>query len=292
MLPRPLSSRLSHVFCLSGVLLLMASAASAQSAPYDDIDAGFRLLYELKFEQARAAFQAHQKAQPEDPLGPASEAASYLFDEFYRQGVLTSQFFLDDDKLLEGIEGKPNFELKEAFQRANGRAQELARRRLKADANDTDALYVLTITTGMQGNYTGVIEKRHLQSLKIIRQAESYAKKLLALKPGVGDVYVALGASNYIVGCLPAYKRFFLFFGGIHGNRQEGMQQLGIASQSGRYLRPFAKILLALAALREKQPDLARTHLEELAAEFPQNPIFARELAFLKPPPSPIVSGP
>ena len=37
--------------------------------------------------------------------------------------------------------------------------------------------------------------------------------------------------------------------------------------------------LLALAGLREKQADLARTELKELVDEFPENPLFARELA-------------
>ena len=35
------------------------------------------LLYELKFEEARKQFNAWQRAHPEDPLGSASEAASY-----------------------------------------------------------------------------------------------------------------------------------------------------------------------------------------------------------------------
>ncbi len=57
------------------------------------------------------------------------------------------------------------------------------------------------------------------------------------------------------------------------------MKQLEIAARQGDYHRPFAKILLALAALREKQADLARTELEDLVHEFPENPLFARELA-------------
>jgi hypothetical protein len=60
------------------------------------------------------------------------------------------------------------------------------------------------------------------------------------------------------------------------------MKQLEIAAREGDYLRPFAKILLALAALREKQVELARRELEELAGEFPGNPLFARELAMRK----------
>jgi hypothetical protein len=40
--------------------------------------------------------------------------------------------------------------------------------------------------------------------------------------------------------------------------------------------------MLALAALREKKADVARTQLKELVAEFPENPLFASELAKLK----------
>jgi hypothetical protein len=54
-----------------------------------------------------------------------------------------------------------------------------------------------------------------------------------------------------------------------------------IAAERGHYLRPFAKILLALAALREKKPKIARKQLQQLAAEFPENPLFSRELAKL-----------
>ena len=83
---------------------------------------------------------------------------------------------------------------------------------------------------------------------------------------------------NYIVGSLPTLKRFALRFKGIKGNRRTGLRQLEIAATRGRYLRPFAKILLALAALRDKQTALARVQLAELVAEFPQNPLFARVL--------------
>jgi hypothetical protein len=54
---------------------------------------------------------------------------------------------------------------------------------------------------------------------------------------------------------------------------------LATTAARGNYLRPFAKILLALAALREKRLDVARTELAELVAEFPNNPLFARELS-------------
>ena len=75
------------------------------------------------------------------------------------------------------------------------------------------------------------------------------------------DAYVALGSANYIIGCLPTYKRFIIRFGGFHGDRVLGMRQLALSAKSGHYLRPYAKLTLGLAAMREKQPDLARTAL-------------------------------
>jgi hypothetical protein len=40
--------------------------------------------------------------------------------------------------------------------------------------------------------------------------------------------------------------------------------------------------MLALAALRDKRPEVARTQLHELVVEFPENPLFAAELDKLK----------
>src|ERR1700731_1924836 len=79
-----------------------------ESLHVPELDAGFPLLYELKPEQARNQFEAWQKSHPEDPLGSASEAAAYLFEECYRQGVLTSEFFLDDNRFLGKIPLKPD----------------------------------------------------------------------------------------------------------------------------------------------------------------------------------------
>ena len=269
---------------LAGGASWQADGPEARPVQAPEIEAGFHLLYELKFPEARRQFAAWEKAHPEDPLGAASEAAAYLFEEFNAQGVLTSEFFLDDKRLLGGTSIKPDAQRGAAFMAANLRAQKLARARLAANPRDPGALFALTIATGMQADYTSIILKRHLEGLRLVRQAEGHAKNLLSVAPDSADAYLALGAANYIIGCLPGYKRVFLRFGGIRGDKPRGMQQLQMAAARGHYLRPYAKILLALAALREKQVELARSNLRELTTEFPSNPLFARELAKIPPP--------
>ncbi|MGD1212411.1 MAG: hypothetical protein ABR973_13770 [Candidatus Acidiferrales bacterium] len=247
-----------------------------------ELDAGFHLLYELKPEEAHEQFEAWQKSHPEDPLGSASEAAAYLFEECYRQGVLTSEFFLDDKRFLGKIPLKPDPELRAAFFAEDKQAQDLAQLRLKTNPDDANALFAMSLSLGMQADYASLIDKHQLDSLKKIREANTYSKKLLVIAPDAADAYLGLGTANYFIGSLPGIKKFFLSFAGIHGDKEAGIQQIEIAADRGHYLRPFAKILLALAALREKKPEVARVQLNELVAEFPENPLFASELAKLK----------
>ncbi len=254
----------------SAVTVVLAAGLPARPGGPPAIDTGFHLLYETRFEEARSWFLDWQKKNPQDPLGHAWEAASYLFEEFYQQGVLSSQFFLDDKRLLGGAVGKSNGTSRTAFLTACDAAERLARERLATNPRDADALLALTVTAGMRADYASLIDKRPFESLKRIRESEGYAKSLLAVKPDAADAYLALGAGNYIIGSLPAHKRFFLWLTGIQGDREVGMKQLKTAATQGDYLRPFAKILLALAALRERQSGLARAQLEDLAAEFPK----------------------
>jgi hypothetical protein len=270
--------------CLFAILTMASTCgASPQliAGGKPQIESGFNLLYTLKFAEAHDRFADWQRTNPADPVGHAAMAAGYLFEELYYQHVLTSEFFLDDARLLGGIRGTPDERRKAGFQYENEKGKDLARRQLQEDPRDANALFALTITTGMQADFASILEKRQLESLSLIKEAEGYAKQLLALQPDNADAWLSLGVANYVVGCLPAYKRFFLWFGRIRGDKDLGMQQLQMAAAKGHYLKPFAQIFLALAAMREKHEEIARTQLLDLAAHFPENPLFREELARL-----------
>jgi hypothetical protein len=255
--------------------------AATPTKPHSALDDGFRSLYDLRFAEARETFARWQASHPDDPMGHTAEAAAYLFEEFERHGVLTAEFFLDDARLLGGIAGQADEARTRQFEQVNERARHLALQELGRNSRDANALLAMFMCTGMQADYANLIQKRPLQSLRLIRQAEDYARRLLAVTPEMADGYMALGAANYIIGSLPMYKRAVLWFVGIRGDRQKGMEQLALAARDGRYLRAYAKVLLALTCLREKQTARARDLLGELTAEYPESPLFARERAKL-----------
>jgi len=72
--------------------------------------------------------------------------------------------------------------------------------------------------------------------------------------------------------------RWFLRLGGLPADKQGGIGDLQMTANHGHYFAPFARILLAIAYVREKDKPRAVEVLSGLRAEFPANPLFAREI--------------
>jgi len=270
--------------------LLLLSAVIGDSRPETDarspaftkvpeLASGFHLLYTQNFAEGREKFADWESQHPDEPFVQVAVAASYLFEEFYRQDVLSSDFFLNEKKFLNGIDGKPDPGRMKSFQEAIQHARKLAKQRLEKNAKDPEALFALALSAGMESDAAMILKKQHLEALKRLKEANEHARQLLAQQPDANDAYVALGAANYIIGSLSGGARFMLRFGGIHGDKRLGMEQLGKTIENGRYLQPFAKILLALAARREKQNPLAQKLFHELSEEFPESALYAAEYA-------------
>ena len=80
---------------------------------------------------------------------------------------------------------------------------------------------------------------------------------------------------------MAAPVRWFLRIGGLAGDKKQGLAELQLTAEHGRYLGPFARILLAIAYVRDRDRGRAREVLIALRDEFPQNSLFAREIARL-----------
>jgi hypothetical protein len=283
---------LSPMVCSAGEVHEMNSPAST-TVP--ELSAGFDLLYEQRFAEARETFANWESRNSKEPFGEAAIAASYLFEELYRQDVLSSNFFLNDKKFRQGIEGKPDPERMHRFREAVARTRQLAQDRQKTNPNDGEGLFALTLVAGMESDALSILEKKYLDGLKCMKEANKYAEQLLADHPDMTDAYIAPGIANYIMGSQSAGSRFALWLGGIHGDKKLGMEQVFKAAENGRYLRPFAKIILALAARREHQEALAQRLLRELKEQYPDNALFASEYAramHISIPTSSVPSGP
>ncbi|HUE43382.1 MAG TPA: hypothetical protein VMP12_07440, partial [Candidatus Sulfotelmatobacter sp.] len=139
--------------CVAVLALALTPIATLAAAPSDDpspafntdpqLANGFHHLYTQDFTEARHVFTDWENAHPDQPFGQVAIAASYLFEELYRQNVLSSDFFLDQKRFLNGIDGKPNAERMNHFRGAIEHARSLSKARLKKNPRDPEGLFGL-----------------------------------------------------------------------------------------------------------------------------------------------------
>jgi hypothetical protein len=270
---------------LLGLFLACACGFCAAAVPTtilpSSLATGYRMMYDLDFDHAHQLFQSWQQQHPEDPLGPASDAAGYLFSELHRLGVLEAQFYTDDKAFDARKKMSADPELKKQFEAALNLAEQRANATLAKSPKDSDALFALTLSSGLKADYAALIEKRNMASLSLTKEASARAQTLLAADPNRYDAYIATGIGKYIIGSMAAPIRWMLRIGGFNGDKNAGIEELKLTAQKGTYLAPFARILLAIAYVRDKDKPKAREILSSLRDEFPNNPLFAREISRL-----------
>jgi len=96
------------------------------------------------------------------------------------------------------------------------------------------------------------------------------------------DALLATGFSKYIIGSMAAPVRWLLRMGGLPADKKGGIADLQTTADHGHYLAPFARILLAIAYVREKDKARAIQLLAGLQSEFPSNTLFPREITHLQ----------
>ena len=252
---------------------------SARVIPQPQLERGFRQMYNLDFAGAHGTFDVYQKQNPDDPLGYVADAAAYLFAEFNRLQILESDLFTDDRHFDNRHAQAPDPAIKAAFNAHLAHSDDLVSRILAASPNNANALFARVLANGLRGDYTALIEKRNLASLSYMKTSRLTAQQLLAVDPNCYDAFLAVGVENYLLGSSPAPVRWVLRVTGSQTDKEEGIKRLRMTAEKGYYLAPFARLLLAVAALRDKDKNTARNLLAGLATEFPRNQLYSKELA-------------
>ena len=261
---------------LAAGLLLWAWTASAAPPAFDK---AFDRMYNFEFPAAHSVLDGYIGQHPSEPLPYAFKAAAHLFGELDRMGILEGQFFADDKRIAEKKKMAPDPRIRQQFQNAVDNAQAKANAVLAADPNNAEALFAMAVTQGVMTDYMALVEKRQIASLTPAKQSNVYAQRLLKAHPTYYDAYLTTGFTEYVVGSLPFFIRWFIHFDNVTGSKDRGIDLVSRVAKDGHYLKPFAKILLSIAFLRDKKYTQSRDLLAELSRDYPSNPLFRKELA-------------
>jgi hypothetical protein len=264
------------------IALLGTASGGLRPTGAPTLDTGYGQMYNVEFAEAHKTFQAWRTAHPDDPMAPVSDAAAYLFAEFERLHILQSEFFADDAEFKSRPKVAPDAGVKQAFLKQLDECDRIANAALARNPQDKNAQFAKILALGLRSNYLALIEKRYVASLVYMKTARTAAQALLAKDGSFYDAYLSVGAENYMLGVRSAPVRFVLSVTGSKTDKAQGIRELKLTAEKGHYLEPLARLLLAVAALRDKDKNKARELLAGLSKEFPKNGLYARELARLQ----------
>jgi predicted Zn-dependent protease len=258
------------------VLLCLPVLAAGEP---DTIDGALKRMYDFNFPASQDILTRYIAQHQQEALPYAFRASAYLFYELDRMGILESEFFTDDNRIADKKKKlSPDPQVRVKFLAAVHDTQERSEAALKVDPNDRQALFAMCIAQGVSTDYMAFVEKRQIASLSVAKTSNMYAQRLMKLDPKFYDAYLTAGITEYMVGSLPFFIRWFVHFDNVAGDKKRGVERLEQVARDGHYFRPFSKILLATIALREKRPRDAQRYLQELSHDYPENPLFRREL--------------
>jgi Tetratricopeptide repeat len=263
------------------VALIGTAVANDSNLKSDEVYSAWLQMYDLKFDEAHRQLALWQEAHPDDSLGPASDAAAYLFSELTRLGSLESALFVDDNRFKNRKTLDPDPKVKTSFNERMDQADRLADTALQKSNVDSRALFVKTLTYGLRADYVALIDGHGVKALSYTKAGRIYAERLLAADPQASDAYLGPGVENYLLSLKPIALRVLLRLTGSQVDREAGLEKLQKTALQGYYLEPFAKLLLAVAALRDGHPEKAREILAELHQRFPDNELYTLELSRL-----------
>lgn len=292
-----ISTQSKVIFVVALVLIVLSGLKSAPaqvatqpsiSAQTQNMDAlldqSFNAMYNLRFNEAQRLAESAKNLAKDDPVPWVAQACAVLFREFDRMHILRSELFGSDNGFIDGPAIAWNPQSRKEFDNALSTAEKLAQERLKQSKDDPRALFSLSLATGLRADDAALISKKKFSALSYTKTATGYSERLLARFPDYYDAYIATGMGKYIIGGKAAPVRWMLRLGGFKGDQEQGVKELALVADHGRFLAPFARILLAFDDLRRKNPTAARKKLEWLREHFPNNPLFSQELAKLNHP--------
>lgn len=270
--------------CCAGLAAVAADSSSPPTRPDNDLNTrkGYEYFYNLEYDKAVHDFEAALQAHPNDPFAVNHLLAAVIFRELYRIGALDTEAYAADNFLTKKLAAPLDPQTRDQVNQLTDKALALEEEQLKANPNNTDALYARGATRALHSTYIGIANHAWFAALRNAVAARHDNERVLELDPKYVDAKVVVGTHLYIVGSLSWPVKVAASVAGLSGSKQKGLDDLRQASASPHVdVATDAKIVLALFLRREQKYAEALQIVDGLQSSFPRNFLMATEYAHL-----------
>ena len=261
------------------MVLALAALAMPLAAQDSLVEQGYEHFYNLDFDEAIGLFQRAIARNPDAPALHNHLAQAIVFREMYRNGALESELVSGNNSFLRRPKLNPSPQTEKWFLDEVARAMALSEARLKANPQDTGAMYDLGISYGLRSNYYWVVKKSWRDSLRDATSARRLHNRISDLDPRNVDARLVQGLHDYVVGSLPLMYRMLGFLVGIRGDKEKGIRTIQDVARNGTTDRVEAEIFLCVIYRRDNHPRNAIPLVQDLIRRYPRNYLLRLELA-------------
>ena len=234
-----------------GFMILSFFSSLSYATDFEEhIERGFQLAYEERYEEARKEFEEVIQEDPENPAG-----------YFFLSGLIG--LCMNDFSTLEP-EGEFLHSIEEALEHARGK--------IEKNPLDAWAHFFLGGSYGYRA-YHNHQKREFLNAFGDALKAVESLKRAIEIDSTLYDAYMGVGGYHYFIHELWGVVPF------VTKDPKEGIREVRIAMEKGRYSRIASKNGLILLLLREKEYTTALKLALELVGEYPLNRTFNWTLA-------------
>jgi len=263
---------LLFLFGVSGGSMALARPRPTQTAEVksrQDAARGLDLIMDGDLDRAQEIFRQIEIEDPQSPLGYLLEADVLWWRIYY-----TTANLIDPD-----VFDVTNFQITPYdahFEDIINVTIRKAEDRWRAGEDVARSYLYEGMAYALKARLAGLRDK-DLPTARAGKRMRVYLLKALQLDPGLTDAYLGIGIYNYFVDTLSSIVKLLAWFIRLPGgSREEGLRQLELVARKGDLGRNDAKFYLAKDYSRpeERQYRTSMKLFEELAQEFPHNPLW------------------
>jgi tetratricopeptide (TPR) repeat protein len=241
---------------------------------------GFTAVYNIDYKTARERFEQMTRLAPDHPAGYVYLANNLWLETLYQgrrltTSVYTGGSFYAQDKDEDKVDQKRDREFNEKITQALA----ATRAQLLKNSKDVEALYYKASALGIRAAYGTSVKRSFTRSILDANESIQIQRRVIKLDPEYIDAKLSIGLYEYVIDSLPGGLKFIARLCGLRGSKQEGIKQLELVTQRGKYNADDARVVLLGIYSKENQLDRALEIISYMVKEYPRNYLFGVERA-------------
>ncbi len=259
-----------------------AAAAHADPLNFDPtVRAAYDRFYNLDYDAALKLFNDVAQAHPNEPMAWDYVLMVTIFRELYHQDLLDTTYYAHDNFLTSKRSVSITPAVREQIEALTNRVTGQCDARLRANANDTNALFERGYAKGMHAAFVTLADHSYSSAAHQGLQARNDSEAVLKLDPQYADAEMAIGIQQFAVASLPRLLRIVVGIAGVGGSKEKGLEDLRISSAHGVVTGVESRTALSLFLRHDGRYPEALVVQRGLAEQFPHDYLFRLEVANL-----------